>query len=237
MNETIPVLKFEDVTIAAGSDGAGGIRDVSFGLEAGTVGLVLLEEGHEQTLVAEAAQGLVDTDQGRVLFKGVPWTEMGVVEQSEQRGRIRRVFDHYGWISNLDVAENLCLAECHHSGRGHDDVLAEAKQWADRFGLPRIPEARPVRLPAQTLRKLEWVRAFLGRPELIILERPLLGVARTEAPLLADAVREAAERGVAVLWMACEAPAVDFGAAVRRRVYRMDGERLIAVTAEEKGKP
>lgn len=232
MKSTAPVLQFEKVTVAGRSEGITSVTDVSLVVERGSIVIVLLEDGREQTLLAEAAQGLAAPEHGRVLFRGRSWQDMSDDEQSKERGRTRRVFDHYGWISNLDVAENICLSECHHTGRRTDDVLTEADVWCRRFGMARIPSGRPARVPSQTLRKLEWVRAFLGQPDLMILERPLFGVARGEAQLLGAAVREAVERGVACLWLSEDRPAADFGTVVKMSRYRMEGERVLPVAQE-----
>lgn len=232
MKNPSPVLEFDQVTFVGRSEGIASVRDMSLAVERGHIAMILLEDGREQTLLAEAAQGLVVPEHGKVSFRGRSWQDMSDSEQSEERGRTRRVFDHYGWISNLDVAENICLSECHHTGRRTEDVLTDADVWCRRFGMARIPSGRPARVPSQTLRKLEWVRAFLGQPDLMILERPLFGVARGEAPLLVAAVREAVERGVACLWLSEERPAADFGAVVKMSLYRMEGERVLPVTQE-----
>ena len=50
------------------------------------------------------------------------------------------------------------------------------------------------------LRRAACVRAFLGRPELLVLERPTAGVYPAIMPALMSAVRAARSRGAAVLW-------------------------------------
>jgi len=227
-----PVIEFRNVSVPAQSEELGGIADVSLAIRKHGIALILLEEGREQTPFAAVAEGLIGADSGRVLFEGACWEDLGACEQSERRGRIRRVFEHFGWISNLDVAENVCLAECHHTGRTLDEVLAEAGTWAARFGLERIPEGRPARVHPLTLRKLEWVRAFLGKPSLIILERPLARAPKADGPLLVQAVCEAAQKGVAVMWLTDEPLAWNCESVGAGGRYRMKGERLLAVETE-----
>ena len=222
------ILTFEDVSIAAQGHQMTGVTSVSFGLAAGDTVLITVEEGRERLPLPDAAEGLLAPDTGKVRFGGESWAGMGPHQQTDRRGTIRRVFADYGWISNLDVLENVCLAECHHTRRHEAEIVAEARGLARRFGMADIPEGRPSRIHSQMLRKLEWVRALLGSPRLIILERPLFGAPKADAPLFVQSVCEAAEKGAAVLWLTDE-PRVwecDRFKSVQR--FRMDGDKLCA---------
>ena len=232
MNATRPILEFEGVTVTPDVHSAAGLRDVSFSLEAGEIGLVEVEEGREHVPLADAAEGLALPDAGTVRFMGESWVDMGAHRQADQRGRIRRDFQHYGWISNLDVMENICLAECHHTHRPEREIIGEAEALARRFGINEVPALRPSRVHSLVLRKLEWVRALLGQPALVVLERPLLGAPRADTGLLIAAVIEEARRGAAILWLTDEPLVCERGRFERVKRYRMDGERLGVPAAE-----
>ncbi len=232
MAEPDIILQFEGVTVLSDTHLAVGLREVSFALRAGEVAIVEVEEGREHVPLADVAEGLILADEGRVAFMGEGWETMSAHRQANRRGRIRRVFHNYGWVSNLSVLDNICLAEFHHTHRPHGDVVDEAVALARRFGIGEIPDARPSRVLGLVLRKLEWVRALLGRPALVILERPLFGAPRADASLLLAAVAEEARRGAAVVWLTDE-PRVcgckDFESCKR---FKMEGERLVPLAPE-----
>lgn len=223
------VLSFDAVTIPAALSHMAGIDKVSFEMKRGEVALVRLEEGRERTALADAAEGMVAPESGRVCFCGNDWVSMGAHQQATERGRIRRVFEHYGWISNLDVLENICLAECHHTGRRREDVESEAQLLSQRFGLSGIPSGRPTRQHPMTLRKLEWVRAFMGTPALVILERPLFGAPRADMGRLVEAVCAASRNGAAIIWITDDERTWDCEDMGRVKRFRMSGERLTAI--------
>jgi len=228
------ILEFKDVTLHAGSLRTTGIREVTFSLGRGDIALVEVEEGREHIPLAPLAQGLLTPDSGQVYFGGECWEAMGPGQQSMMRGRIRRVFEHYGWVTNLDVMENMCLAESHNTERPLEDIQQEIRALGRRFGIEEIPEARPTRVHSLVLRKLEWVRAFLGAPDLIILERPFWGAPKADAARLVEAVCEAAKRGVSVLWIADDLKVFDCRgnemACVRR--FRMQGDTMRAEASD-----
>jgi len=223
------VLAFEGVTIPATLSHIAGIEGFSLEARRGEMVLVRVEEGCERTPLADAAEGLVAPESGRVLFLGEDWAGMGAQRQAARRGRIRRVFEHYGWISNLDVMENICMAECHHTGREEADVQEEAQVLARRFGLEGIPSGRPTRQPPIRLRKLEWVRAFIGAPDLVILERPLFGAPRADMGRLVESVCGACRNGAAVLWITDEDRVWECREIGSVRRFRMAAERLVAM--------
>lgn len=218
------VLAFAGVSLASAGMHVTGVSGVSFHLEKGGLALVHVEEGAEHTPLANLASGLLAPDAGRVCFRGEDWAEMGARRQAEQRGCIRRVFQHYGWVANLDIVENICLSESHHTGRKLADIASEAEVLARRFGLEGIPAGRPTRVHPMTLRKLEWVRAFMGTPALVILERPLLGAPKGGAEQLLEAVCEVRKREAAVLWITDEDRVWACRELASPARYRMNGE-------------
>ena len=77
----------------------------------------------------------------------------------------------------------------------------EATRLACAFGLPGLPLDRPADLSPRDLARAACVRAFLGRPRLVLLESPVSGQ-HTEltAPLL-NAIAGARSRGAAAIWL------------------------------------
>jgi phospholipid/cholesterol/gamma-HCH transport system ATP-binding protein len=134
------------------------------------------------------------------MFRGEDWQGMSADHAAAQRGTIGRLFEDEGWISDVDVDQNIMLAQRHHTKRREEEILVEALKFARIFGLPGLPRGRPGKVRRWDLRKAACIRAFLGQPALIILEQPVRGVyADLMAPLV-NAVQSARTHGAAVLW-------------------------------------
>ena len=195
-----PVLNFAGVTVRSSPSYETGLSDVSFSLAPGDLLLVRIERENERLPLADAAQGLLPADHGCVSFLGEDWQNLSTDCAATQRGRIGRLFDDEGWISDLDVDENILLAQLHHTNRKEAEIMDEALDLARVFGLPGLPRGRPDKVRRWDLRKAACIRAFLGRPTLVIIEQPIRGVyADVLAPLL-NAVQSARRRATAVLW-------------------------------------
>ena len=139
------------------------------------------------------------------------------------------MFEDEGWISDIDVDENIMLAQRHHTRRTDDDIIDEALKLSRAFGLPGLPRGRPGRMRRWDLRKAACIRAFMGQPALIIIEQPVRGVyADFMAPLL-SAAQSARSRGAAILWTVTD-PQIWNNPAVRATTRaRMLGSELYAM--------
>lgn len=196
-----PILNFDKVAVRSSPQYETGLSNASFSLTAGDLMVVRIERENERLPLADTAQGLVSGDHGTVSFLGEDWQGLGTDRAAAQRGRIGRVFDDEGWISDLDVDENIVLAQLHHTNRTEAEIIDEALSLARVFGLPGLPRGRPGQVRRWDLRKAACIRAFLGRPALVIIEQPIRGIYADFMDPLLNAVQSARRRAAAVLWM------------------------------------
>jgi len=199
-----PVVEIDGVILRARTAATPDVVIRSWSLEAGGLAWVWITETAAGRLLADAIGGLVEPEQGSIRFCGDDWRTLSPARSAAARGRIGRVFDPPGWISNLDVDENVLLAGRFYR-RGPDTALrAEAESLALQFGLNGLPQARPSKVSRSDLRSAEWVRALVGEPDLLLLENPERGAQPDRVRALREAVQSARRRGAAVLWMRSE---------------------------------
>jgi ABC-type transporter Mla maintaining outer membrane lipid asymmetry ATPase subunit MlaF len=130
-------------------------------------------------------------------------------------------------LSNLDVDENITLAQRHAARRPAAAILEEARGWADLAGLPEgLPAARPAHLPQETLGRCAWVRACLGAPWLVVLEHPGRGLADGWLEPLVAMMAALRARGTAVIWIGGEEEAEQCAALKPSLILRAEGNTL-----------
>ncbi len=180
-----------------------GMEDVTFDLRHGELALIKLEQGAKNHPLPDVLCGLQPPDRGIVKVFAQRWTALRPDDQARARGRIGRVFEAHGWLNNLDIDENVTLGERHHTFRSEQDIYEEAGQLARQAGLPELPQIRPAVAEHEHVRRAEWVRALLGSPWLLILDRPGLDLAPGWLHQLLPMVQKIRDRGGAVIWL-CE---------------------------------
>jgi phospholipid/cholesterol/gamma-HCH transport system ATP-binding protein len=202
MSETPPILVFENVSAATDYD----LRIEAMNLELGPGGLGLVRAEHDGKThpLHDLAEGLVAPESGAVRFLGRSWTERSPEQAAADRGRVGRFFEGAAWISNLDVDENITLAQRHHTRRPPDEIYAEAAQRARAFGLDELPRVRPAWAARHDLRVAQWVRALMGQPALLLLDFPTEGFSDSMVGGLLEALSGARSRGAAVLLVTSE---------------------------------
>lgn len=229
MPESANILEFSNVTLPGSRPGQGELRHLTFKIERGRLLLIRLETGNEYLPLADAAAGLVAPRAGSLRWQGRPWPALAPHEELNARAQIGRVFEKQGWISNLNVLENVTLSQRHHTARPERDIIAEADALARYFGLPEVPRQRPAFVPKRELRIAEWVRALIGQRLLLLLERPENGVPDDYLPKLIDVVQTALRRGAAVIWQTDRDlvwNTLIFATEIR---YRLQGAELVLV--------
>ncbi len=204
VGETAPLLRFDRVTTtpARGYDSV--LWELSFSLDAGGLLLLRLERDRERLPLADLAQGLFAPAQGRVLYRGRDWHSLPAGQAAALRGRCGRCFTDGGWSEELTLSDNITLAQRHHTRRKVAELLVDAAELARFFGLPGLPLQRPAEAHRRDLGRSALVRAFLGHPELIILEQPCQGMYPEIMPALLNAIGAARRRGAAVIWLTSE---------------------------------
>jgi ABC-type polar amino acid transport system ATPase subunit len=200
-------LELRGVTLRSRAGGQPVLAGVDLGLPAGQLVVVSIPSSVGGWL-AEAALGfpgpddsLRESSEGEIRLDGQAWADRNLEQQLQARGRSRRIFAGNGWISNLDVLENVLLSGMHHGGEPIERLRHEAEGLGTRFGLPTVPQRRPTSCSRSQLQRCQWVRAMMGQAQLLVLEQPLYGIEQEYWPSLLEVLMERLRGGAAALWM------------------------------------
>jgi len=195
------ILRFDDSVFTDTTGDVAGSDEVSLSVCGGDLVLIRLARLEQTAEFADACAGIFQPLRGSVSFLGRNWQDLPPDQANALRGRIGRVFNTGNWINHLSLLDNILLSQRHHTRRSARQLCEEAGKLADQFGLPGIPLGLPGDLTAAELQRAACVRAFMGRPLLILLEEPTSGIFLEIISALMGAVREARDRGAAVIWL------------------------------------
>ena len=200
LDPMIPVLEFRLAHFEPNSTCDVGYDRVNFTLRKGELMLVRHNPKLGRFGLADAAQGLLSPRSGEVLFEGKNWGRMSARASESARGKIGRVFVENGWISNLDVEENVLLRLKHSWFVSKRKVQQQLKETCAHFGVREISHVRPSMMPVDQLQMAQWVRAFVGVPRLVLLEHPVNDASLPRKKLI-EAVGDVLKREGAVVWI------------------------------------
>ncbi len=186
------LLEVRDVSVSYGRIRA--VKGASFTVARGEVVALLGSNGSGKTTLLRAVAGVRRPDAGRVVFDGTDVT--GWPSHRIARRGLRLVPEGRGLLARMTVWENLVMGQYASAGARAADLEAVM----DRF--PVLRQRR--RQLAATLsggeqQMLAIARALVGRPALLMLDEPSLGLAPRLVQQIFAVVAELKREGVTLV--------------------------------------
>lgn len=190
---------FELVNVTTGYGKFRVLKDISIKVQSGEIVCVVGANGAGKTTMMRAISGIIPIWQGTKTFEGKDLTRLSAAKLT--RERIIQIPEGRLIIKELSVEDNLRLgAYAHYFKRGKSEL---------REDLDRVFEIFPIlkgriRQKAGTLsggeqQMLAIGRGLMGRPKLLLLDEPSLGLAPLVVSTIFKVVKELNKKGLPIL--------------------------------------
>jgi heme exporter protein A len=188
------------------------LREVDFELEAGRCHVLFGRNGAGKSTLVLIAAALLRPTSGEILFSGDRYEDLG----DEVRRRIGLVSHQSFLYPDLTVIENL---EFYARLYGSAASPAEALVWAELD----LRQHSPVRSLSRGMQqRLSVARAFLHRPQLLLLDEPYTGLDASSSERLTTRLADA--KGATSILLTTHD--VDRGVSIADRVSILEGGRI-----------
>jgi len=233
---TPALLEIENMSISFG--GVKAVDGLSLKVEQGTIAGLIGPNGAGKTTVFNCVARYYHPQEGRIRFDGKDL--LAARPHQVLPHGIARTFQNMELFRSMTVQDNLLIGQhtqipvgfwsAAFSLPGTRAQEAEARRRAsevmESFGLAQFAHAQVSSLPYGTQKMVEFGRALVSRPRLILLDEPAAGLNPSETKGLTELIRDLRDRdGITVLLVEH-----DMGL-VRRtcdEIYVMDFGRRIA---------
>jgi branched-chain amino acid transport system ATP-binding protein len=172
------------------------VKGISLEVMPGEIVALVGPNGAGKTTTLKAITGVVPPTLGRIAFLG---REIGGQSpESIVRHGIALVPEGRGIFATLSVAENLLLGST--ARRDREAVATDLQGVLTRFpALERYYDASAAGLSGGEQQQLAIARALLGRPKLLLLDEPSLGLAPQMVDQVFDLLEELRADGATIL--------------------------------------
>lgn len=144
------------------------VKEVSFGLRAGDIGVLIGPSGCGKTTLLRAVAGLEPVTSGAIKLSGNVVSAAGQLVAPEAR-RIGMVFQDYALFPHLDVRHNVSFGIHHLPRAERSSRVAEVLALVGLSG----SEARyPHELSGGQQQRVALARALAPKPQLLLLDEP-----------------------------------------------------------------
>ncbi len=223
------MLEFADVHVSYG--GIHALKGVKFTVKAGQVVTLIGANGAGKSTILKTICGLVKAQKGSIRFEGRELK--GLAPHSVIRSGITLVPEGRRVFTNLSVLENLKMGAYFRQDR---EGVGEDMEWLFST-FPRLEERlyqQAGTLSGGEQQMLALGRALMGRPRLLMLDEPSLGLSPRLVREVFTVMRQIHERGTTILLVEQNANAAlrlaHYGYVLEtgQIVLRGSGEELLA---------
>lgn len=195
------------------------VHPLDIGLEEQSLTAISGHSGSGKSTLLNMLAGILTPTAGIVRIDGTDLYSLRDEERSRLRNeRIGLVPQGHTALRALTVLDNVLLPAILYN---RDEAPAErARELLGRVGLGDLAEAAPTELSGGELRRMAIARALLMDPAIVLADEPTTGLDHANATAVLTLLRDAADRGAAVLVVSHEAEARSFA---DRRYAMEDG--------------
>jgi polar amino acid transport system ATP-binding protein len=199
------------------------LRNVSFGVAAGEVVLIIGPSGSGKSTLLRSVNRL------EVLTSGEIWVDDDqVTEHKASLRRIREevgmVFQSFNLFSHLTALDNITLAPVVVKGTAKEEARVLGMDLLRRVGLPDKAESYPDQLSGGQQQRVAIARALAMKPKVMLFDEPTSALDPEMIKEVLDVMVDLARDGMTMLVVSHE---MGFARAAAHRVVFMDNGEVV----------
>ena len=185
------------------------VHPLDIGLEERQLTVVSGHSGSGKSTLANMLAGILTPTAGHVRLDGTDLYSLHDEELSRLRNeRIGLIPQGHTALRALTVLDNVLLPSILYAKA--EAPVDRARELLAAVGLDDLADAAPTELSGGELRRMAIARALLMDPAIVLADEPTAGLDSANAAAVLTLLRDAADRGTAVLVVSHEAEAQRF---------------------------
>ena len=164
--------------------------DLSLEVRRGETLAVIGGSGAGKSVLLKCLIGLMDPDQGRIVFDGEDLTGFGEKEFLPIRRRVAMVFQASALFDSISVGENIEYPlRVHYPEMPDEERSRRVARVLSLVNLPGIEAMRPSDLSGGMRRRVGLARAIATEPEVILWDEPTTGLDPISTRIIDDLIK------------------------------------------------
>lgn len=187
------LIRFEGLNKAFGSKEI--YRGLNLSVREGETLTIIGGSGTGKSVLLKCLIGLMQPDDGRVVFQGQDLSHFREEDFGEVRRKVAMVFQGSALFDSLSVGENIAYPLREHFPEMDDDEVRErVAQKLEMVNLKGIEEMRPSALSGGMKRRVGLARAIATDPEVILWDEPTTGLDPISTRMIDELIVSMGER-------------------------------------------
>lgn len=187
-----PLLEARDIAVHFG--GVKAVDGITLSLHPGHIYGVLGPNGSGKSTLLGAMTRLTPMTRGAFVLDGTDYSRRPA--RTVHRMGIARTFQTVRLLDDRSVRDNILLGLDAMSRRRRKEAAHRVEEVMERLGVREIERVRPDELSYGMQRRVEFARAIISRPRLLLLDEPTAGMNTTEREEIGALMRQLLDEGV-----------------------------------------
>ncbi|MFO7191094.1 MULTISPECIES: ATP-binding cassette domain-containing protein [Thermocrispum] len=186
------LLAMEDVAVHFG--GVKAVDGITLEMYEGNIYGVIGPNGSGKSTLLGAMTRLTPSTRGRFLLDGKDYTR--VPARNVHRMGISRTFQTVRLLDDRSVRDNILLGLDALPKQTRKETAMQVDEVMERVGVREVAQLRPDELSYGMQRRVEFARAIIGRPRLLLLDEPTAGMNTAERKEIGKLMRQLCDEGI-----------------------------------------
>ncbi len=164
------------------------LRGVNLVIEEGETLVVIGSSGGGKSVLLKLITGLIEPDQGEILYDGKPISAMTPEEAEAHQMKFGMLFQSAALFDSLNVLENVGFVLEEHRGMTRDQIRPIVREKLRMVGLEGIEHQMPASLSGGMKKRVGLARAICYDPQVIVYDEPTTGLDPINSDVINDLI-------------------------------------------------
>lgn len=170
------------------------LRDVSFSIDAGKIGIIIGGSGAGKTTLLRILIGLDRPSSGAVFIDGQDITQLRERQLQVVRRKFGMVFQHAALLDSMTVLDNVALPLLEHTRLTKQQRRDKVREKLDALELGAIEDRLPSQLSGGMRKRVGIARALILEPKILLYDEPTSGLDPITARLVDQLIVKTRDR-------------------------------------------
>ncbi len=152
------------------------LDDISIKFEQGKVNFIIGRSGSGKSVLTKCIVGLIEPDQGKVLYDNTLFTGLGRIEKQEVRKKIGMLFQGSALFDSLSVLKNVMFPLDMFTDLSEKEKEEKALSTLERVELADSSHLLPASLSGGMMKRVGIARALAMNPKFLFCDEPNSGL-------------------------------------------------------------
>ena len=168
-----PLIEFRNVTKRFGDKTV--LDSVDLKIYENQVTTIIGKSGTGKSVLLKHIIGLLNPDEGTILYQGKPLREMKRSEREEYRSRVAYLFQNNALLDSMTVFENVALPLRQTTNLGKKEIEKRVKKRLEDLELTDALDKYPSELSGGMQKRVALARALVTDPTIVLFDEPTTG--------------------------------------------------------------